>query len=358
MNFYQFLKLSIIIPIKISLQNKFLIRRLNRLVDFFHIYKNIEIIVVDSSNFIFSKKISKIKNIRYYYLNIDGIYSASKARNYGAKFAKGEYILFYDVDLVVKKNFIDLVFQDINELELKAKEAFTIYPCLYLSEAKTKEIEKKGLNDKIFDEIKMHYLEGFNDEVLYLAVNTSTILVNKDHFFNIGGYNEVFKGHGYEDFELIHRLYLAYPIVKRELDYATDFKTPFPYYYKGFRKYFAYYALPNFFKGRYTLHLWHPRPLTKKYYRHREVNFKYFLKYLENSLKQPIKAPVKDYYKFIDNLMIEYKLDNEKYCGLKELNHIAKTYKAKFSLKRKIRRKFLNLLDKISTEKKGINNKI
>ena len=347
------IKLSIIIPIKVSFQNRFLIKRLSNLVKFFSKYSDIELVVVDSSpSKRYSKAISQNSNIEYYYLEMSDIYSASKARNYGSQKANGEYILFFDVDLIVKDDFIDNILEDIEKLRLKAKEAFEIYPCLYLSESQTKSIENRSINNQIFEYIKLRYLEGFNDEVLYLAVNTSTILVSKEHFFNIGAYNEVYKGHGYEDFELIHRLYLSYPIIRRGRDYIIDFKTPFPYLYQGFRKYFAYYALENFFKGNYTMHLWHPRPLTKKYYRHREINLEYFLKHLEDSFNKDIDTKYLDdnlsnYSEFIDNLMNKYGFDNKKYCGLKELNSISKAKKPKSSIKRKIRRRFLNLLDKI-----------
>jgi len=346
------IKLSIIIPIKVTFQNRFLIKRLSNLVKFFSKYNDIELIVIDSSpSKRYSKAISQNSNIEYYYLEMSDIYSASKARNYGSQKAKGEYLLFFDVDLIVKDDFIDNIFEDIENLKQRAKEAFEIYPCLYLSESQTKAIENKPIDNKIFEYIKLRYLEGFNDEVLYLAVNTSTILVSKEHFFNIGAYSEIYKGHGYEDFELIHRLYLSYPIIRREEDYSMDFKTPFPYLYQGFRKYFAYYALPNFFRDNYTIHLWHPRPLTKKYYRHREVNLKHFLKHLQDSLEQDISTKYLDnnssYSKFIDNLMVKYGFEDKKYCGLIELNPISKAKKPKSSIKRKIRRRFLNFLEKL-----------
>jgi len=343
-------KLSIIIPIKVTFQNKFLIKRLSNLISFFSKYSDVELIVIDSSpSKRYSKAISQNSNIEYFYLEMSDIYSASKARNYGSQKAKGEYLLFFDVDLIVKDNFIDNIFSDIKNLKQKAKEAFEIYPCLYLSESQTKSIESKSIDNQIFEYIKLRYLEGFNDEVLYLAVNTSTILVSKEHFFDIGEYSEIYKGHGYEDFELIHRLYLAYPVAKREEDYSMDFKTPFPYLYQGFRKYFAYYALPNFFRDNYTMHLWHPRPLTKKYYRHREINLKHFTKHLQDSLKQDISNKYlnnnSSYSEFIDNLMAKYGFKDKKYCGLKELNPTSKAKKPKSSIKRKIRRRFLNLLN-------------
>ncbi len=343
------MRLSVIIPIKISFANRFLLERVERLVEQFSIFDEIELVLIDSSEGKgYQKRLQKLsntyENLHYTYLAMEDIYSASKARNHGSKEARGEYLLFYDVDLLVKDDFIENVLSQSLELE---DDAFTIYPCLYLSESKTKAIEGKSLDNQLFESTKIRYLEGFNDEVLYLAVNTSTILVSKAHFFKIGAYNEVYKGHGYEDFELIHRLYLAYPLVSREEDYAMDFKTPFPMHYKGFRQYFAYYALPNFFKGDYTLHLWHPRPLTKKYYRHREVNLEYFIQHLQESLSLKIeKQTLFSYMEFVQNLLKEYGFGDKKYCGLSELNEVAKNQKPPFNLKRKLRRRFLNLLDR------------
>ena len=344
--------LSIIIPISITFKTLFRLRRLKFLIELFSKRESIEIVVVDSSSLPFSRSVMDISGSFYNHLKMSGIYSASEARNYGSKIANGDYLLFFDVDLVVREDFLDRVLRDIEVLKSKAEEAFTIYPCLYLSETKSREIEKRGLRDSDFLNIKLRYLEGFNDEVLYLAVNTSTILLQREHFFTIGGYSEIFRGHGYEDFELIHRLYLNYPIVKRGVDYIIDFKTPFPYCYRGFRKYFAYYALENFFKDKFTLHLWHNRPLTKKYYRNREKNLLYFLEYLNSSLENEIRdvfldKSLGDYNRFIDTLMEKYGFGNAKYCGLRELNSYSKSNKPKSSIKRKIRRKFLNLLDRI-----------
>jgi len=338
------IKLSIIIPIKTTFSNSFLVKRISNLIDFFSLYKDIELVIVDSSIDLYSKKIAKLDSISYYYLNIEGIYSSSKARNYGTQRAKGEYILFYDVDLVVKNNFIEEVLLDIDNLKAKAKQAFTIYPCLYLSESQTTEINKKGLDDELFEKNKICYLKGYDDEVLYLAVNTSTILVSKEHFLNVGSYNEVYKGHGYEDFELIHRLFKSYQIIGISDDYIEDYKTAFPYLYKGFRKYYAYYALENFFQGKFSMHLWHSRPLTKRYYKNRINNFKIFdnqIRYDFNMLYHTNNNTNKDYITFIDKLMNQYGYNNKNFIGLKRL-HKDSNNKYKGGINRKFRKFFLH----------------
>jgi len=335
--------LSIVIPIKITFSNRFLLSRVRQQIQEFSTFREIEIIIVDSSpKMRYSNALASccnFKSISYHYLSMKSIYSVAKARNYGAKEARGDYLLFYDVDLIVKDNFIEKVLEDSKRFVMNS---FTIYPCLYLSEAQTKIIEGKVLANHVFEEIKERYLEGFNDEVLYLAVNTSTILVRREHFFNIGAYDEYYQGHGYEDFELIHRLYIAYPIVERKADYILDYKTNFPGEYKGFRKYFSYYALPNFFEGKYTLHLWHSRPLLRKYYRTRKNNAKYFLKQLKESLS--IKLPLNDVDLNLSNKMDLYikqqsmksKFNNT--IGLFELNKESLKSKKRGTFKQKFRK--------------------
>lgn len=340
------IKLSIIIPIKITFSNRFLLERLKYLINFFSPYNNIELIIVDSSILIFRqiiKKISNKQNTVYIFAKNNKIYSAAKARNIGAKNARSIYLLFYDADLVVKENFIEKIFEDIQNIENNAIYKFNIYPCLYLSEKITTQIQQKGLKDDEFNLIKERYLQGYNDEVLYLAVNTSTILVSKEYFFKIGGYNINFKGHGYEDFELIHRLYKCLRKEKLPKEYLIDYKTPFPAEYKGFRQYFTFISLPNFFEDKYTLHLWHSRPLSKKYYRNRKKNYYKFVKIISKDVDLNNNHSNDNIYKFfiLNLLKLNGYTNLNKYCGFFRLNDFSQKNK-KFSLKRKIRKFFLN----------------
>jgi len=339
--------LSVIIPISIVNKNEeFRLFRLLKLCDFFLQKEYMEVVVIDSSSIDYRKKISKIKNINYNYLEREKLYSVAIVRNYGANISNGNYILFFDVDLIVSGNFLDGIKEDIFKLKTNSKKSFNIYPCFYLNQIFSKRIEKeKEYNIKLFKQLKKDFFEGIYTKFLYLAVNTSTILVNKEHFFNIGQYNENFLGHGYEDFELIHRLYLSYGIVKMDDDYKKDFKTIFPGLYKGFRKHYAYYSLPNLFENKFTFHLWHDRPLYKKYYRNREQNALYFMKLLENiGASDP---------KYVENIFLNIDFNNflfylfEKYeikvvDGFYKMNKFCKCEDKKSIFYRKIRKMFLN----------------
>ncbi len=344
------MKLSIIIPISIGKDNIYLIERLKKILSFFSKINNFkyDIIISDSSKqSLYSINIYKLceiyDNVVYSYISIKKLYSAAISRNNATTISTAEYILFCDVDLIVKEDFIEKIFTDIKALQ--NKQEFKIYPCLYLNEETTQEIEKNNFEKINFDAIKKRYLLGYDEEVLYLAVNTSTILVNREHFLSIGAYNEHFKGHGYEDFELIHRLYINNPIIDLKKDYTEDYKTSFPLKYKGFRKYYAYYSLPNFFKDIYTLHLWHPRPLSHKYYKNRANNAAYFETVLQDSLekKMNIKNNSTDYQHYVVSLLNTHGFSDKKYCGFSNLNEDTLIRnKNKLFLKRKIRKFFLN----------------
>ncbi len=125
------IKLSVIVPIGLTIDTIFRAKRLRYLVELFSKREGIEIIVVDSSRFPLSKIISSIDGISYHHIEMGSIYSASKGEKFWNCVAKGNYLLFFDVDLVANLNFIDNIFSDIDRLSRIGLEAFTIYPSLY-----------------------------------------------------------------------------------------------------------------------------------------------------------------------------------------------------------------------------------
>lgn len=72
-------------------------------------YSNIEILLIDDGSKDNSGKIcdvfaNKFNNFKVYHKENGGL---SDARNYGLKFAKGEYVTFVDSDDTVEKNYIE-----------------------------------------------------------------------------------------------------------------------------------------------------------------------------------------------------------------------------------------------------------
>ena len=165
------------------------------------------------------------------------------------------------------------------------------------------------------------FLKGENNLVESISLNSSAMVMSKEYFMFIGGFEDFFAGHGGEDYNFIHQLCANNPHSIRNLDYYDDFKTPFIANAKGFRLYMAYYSLPNFFKNLILIHRWHPRPLNNNFYSQRVKN--------ENLLQEKMKAfdlkfkgqiwkstePMPKIRDFIIALMQNYNYDPKKYPG-------------------------------------------
>lgn len=340
--------LSVIIPIKISDDNKFIFSRIKNILNYFEFSKEVEVVIVDStedSNETKSLKnlILLCKNTKFVYKSIEDPYSAAIARNIGARNSLGEYLVFFDVDLISNFDFFKRMLDDIRCLRNSGKFAFSVYPCLYLSSEYSKEIEeqirKKNYNGRlVMHEALNSNLQGYKTKVLYPAINTSTILVNRDHFIQIGGYHEGFSGHGYEDFFLLHELSYYFPLARKGKDYSLDYKTDYPGLYLGFRRYFAFYSLENIFRGMYTLHLYHDRDKNKKYYAMRELNSQLFqkkIRKLSNSTYIVSNFKYDRYQIFINETIEKYGYKKNQIQGLYQNNN---TRSRVYSLYRKSRK--------------------
>lgn len=189
------------------------------------------------------------------------------ARNLGAEAARGDHLLFYDVDLVSGDDFIP-------QLErwcaaTPDPNAFLMIPCLYLTRDATRRLTGDSLDLAPY---VASYLAGENHLIDNIAVSTSTVVVARSHFLRLGGNRAEYQGHGCEDFDLLHRLASYFPRGARPGDYYLDQRARFPADYRGFRAYLARYALPHLFGGPVTAHLWHPRPIVRTYFRQRQRN--------------------------------------------------------------------------------------
>ncbi|AGH81036.1 glycosyl transferase family protein [Psychromonas sp. CNPT3] len=218
----------------------------NKLVDLAIIYNQLNIVV--SQN------------------NTSHIYSPGQARNRAVAKASGEYLFFIDADLLCQPCLLSYLLERSRYLSSIGKQAFEMFPCFYLTEKETKK------SNVYFEKYLKSYLSGEIDLVENIALASSCLLVNREWFIALGGFDVDFIGHGGEDLTLIHQLALHYPIAPLPNDYSDNIKSQFPGCYQGFRRYFSLYALAHLFAGRFFVHCWHPRPLTNAYHKKRESN--------------------------------------------------------------------------------------
>lgn len=245
--------------------------------------KDVETYIVINEGLVLSKEIDAIVINSSQVLST---YSPGCDRNYAVTHSAVRAIFFIDADLLISPTLRDQLVTRSDHLPTHC--AFEMYPCLYLTKEETERF------DGDFQGCLESFLRGENHRVEGIALASSCLLMNREWFLQLGGFDEQFVGHGGEDLELIDRLTRHYPIGPRPDDYALNIKAQHPGDYQGFRRYFSYYALPHLFAGRFLVHQWHPRPLTHPYHKRRANNDQLLEQMLARSEAErgPLKGPV------------------------------------------------------------------
>ncbi|WP_429070710.1 galactosyltransferase-related protein [Aeromonas veronii] len=236
----------------------------------------------------FRQRLTDLKSLKFLSHEKMDVYSAGYARNEAVRAACGEYLFFVDADLLLNPQLLLGLPNRHKQLVQQCEQTFEMYPCLYLTKEETERF------DGDFQGCLESFLRGENHRVEGIALASSCLLINREWFLQLGGFDEQFVGHGGEDLELIDRLTRHYPIGPRPDDYALNIKAQHPGDYQGFRRYFSYYALPHLFAGRFLVHQWHPRPLTHPYHRRRAGNDQLLEQMLSRTEAErgPLKGPV------------------------------------------------------------------
>lgn len=159
-------------------------------------YKNIEVILVDDSSRdntcdIAVRTVKKLKlNLRIFKQNKHQ--ERGKARNSGAKLAKGKYLLFVDADMLLDKSVVE---ECVSQVALEKNKAATIIPEKSFGEtfwAKCKALEKRC------------YLGDDNIE--------AARFFKKDLFWKVGGWDEEMVSG--EDWDLTRRIRSKYKVAR------------------------------------------------------------------------------------------------------------------------------------------------
>ncbi|MCF7522101.1 glycosyltransferase [Neisseria sp. ZJ106] len=266
------IKLSVIIPFRCENEStNYLIDRLENLLDSFPQNLPLEFIVVDSGSTLHYQEqcqsICEKYNTRYVYHDTLGKpFSIGACRDFGVQIAQGKAVSFLDVDLRVAPDFWQrlLVLMEAWGIS-KYKKSFLAIPCLYLTQEGTVEFLQADPNLKFMD-FYLRYLQGDKIAIENMALCSSVMIVDRNHYLSVGGHDPEFRGHGYEDFELYHRLLCEENIIPKTEDYYLDQKTWNTYSYNGFRSHLAMAARPAMMANLFVTHLWHPRPKNVSFY--------------------------------------------------------------------------------------------
>lgn len=266
--------ISVVLPIRCGPNTAYLVERLAANLTFFGSDPDVECIVVDSASPPpFAARIRALCDRPRCTLVVDPSpqypFAPGATRNAGARRASGDWLYFHDVDLCVGPGFLDRLREAIATGAGSGDDHFVIIPCLFLTEQATRKITFAGGPVDLAPLLES-FLAGESDGVVNLAA-THTV-VPRARFLALGGYHTDYRGHGGEDFDLVHRLASFRPLGRRASDYYEDIRTRFVADYRGFRAYQLQYALPHLFEGLFTAHLWHPRTIRRSYFRRRNQN--------------------------------------------------------------------------------------
>lgn len=310
------MKLSIIIPFGLSKERPFIKERLFKKIHSFKSDENLEFIFVEgfsSENFDTKTKIEQKGHI-YLKDEKQKAFSQGACRNLGALKASSKVLLFLDIDCFLSQKSLEKILELIKIRKIDEKEdEFFLLPCLYLSKEGSEFLN--SVDEALWDTLAQNdILRAEKKIVQNLATVSSVLVVNKQKFLELGGFDENFLGHGYEDFDFLARLMLktlSFEKMPRNLAYDArnwNFDT-----YEGFRAFFSILGYESMFLGLYALHFYHEAINQNGYFDNREKNHTLFFKRLKLYEK-------------------EYKnLENQRFISLKHLAYKPYLYELKHS---------------------------
>jgi predicted glycosyltransferase involved in capsule biosynthesis len=264
-------RLSVIVPFRDEGRASWFLGRLEELCESLPRRDDLEFIVVDSGSVPEARKTCRAVCTRagvsyLYHDSVGSPFSIGKARDFGAVHAQGRAITFLDVDFRVPQDFWVRLLAFMQGFGISEyKKRFFVVPALYLTEEGTTEFCAID-DDTRFQDFYLRWMHGDTRAIQNLAPCSSIIVVDRFHYLSIGGHDPIFKGHGFEDFELLHRLAEDEGRFPRPDVYLKDTKSWDTATYNGFRSRLALFGRPALLSNLYVVHLWHPRPKTLTFY--------------------------------------------------------------------------------------------
>lgn len=263
--------LSVIVPFRDEGIAPWFLTRIGELCCSFPKTDQIEFIVVDSGSVSHAsstcRDICRRSGVRYlYHDSVGDVFSAGDARDFGAKHATGRALTFVDLDLRVAPDFWPrlLTFMQVFGISDYKKRFFAV-PALYLTEEGTLEFLAADEPTR-FQDFYLRWMHGDTQSIIQMAPCSSMGVIDRLHYLSIGGHNPVFRGHGFEDFELYHRLVEEEGRMPKPDSYLKETRSWETATYNGFRARLALLGRPAMLSNLFVVHLWHPRPRALSFY--------------------------------------------------------------------------------------------
>ncbi|MDX2331779.1 galactosyltransferase-related protein [Campylobacter hepaticus] len=279
--------LSVIIPFGLSKERSYIKDRVISKALYLKSDENIEYIFVEGYSSLEHNLKQIIEDNGHIYLKDEtqkAYFSQGKCRNLGASYAHCNVLLFLDIDCYISFEGFQKILKLIQIKNISQNiNALMVLPVVYLNQKASKML--KQYDEQFWDTIIQEDLfMGRNTWVKFFALSsTSSVIINKHQFLKLGGNDEKFIGHGYEDFDLFARILIAcakFEKMPSNLNY--DARNWNFINFKGFRSWFSLLGYEASFHGIYMYHFWHIEPNQNAYMENKDQNHQLFYKHLKN----------------------------------------------------------------------------
>lgn len=218
--------------------------------------------------------IEKLKKYPYAKINsadnISDNINSSLLRNLAFELVDTEYVVLLDVDIYPDFE----IFIKYKEKIKQSIKPFYVLPCLYLTEYGTKLLKRNKIS---VDGLKNKFFAFSRKEFLHLASPSSITILKTEDYKSINGFDESYRGHGYEDFDFLVRLYELHGLLKKPSDFLIDKSARSPLFAVGFRRYLGEECLEVLLEKDMAFHLHHEKDNRESYYIARQENYKKFV---------------------------------------------------------------------------------
>lgn len=169
-----------------------------------------------------------------------------KLRNKAVEVCDSEYVVISDIDLVFDSNTIEYI-----RCKIKQNK-YVMLPCIYLSKQGCRLFKN---NSELSEIIKS------KRNVNHCAIPSSFICLRRCDYLKVGGFDERYIGHGYEDFDFMLRFFSSINKIDLNKINLWDETYKIPLFASGMRGELAMLSMDEILSNKFVIHLWHKKNL-------------------------------------------------------------------------------------------------
>ncbi|MDF7826609.1 glycosyltransferase [Pontiellaceae bacterium B12227] len=290
-------RLTVVIPVRFTHDRADMLERLSYIEEDHKIPREVNIMVVDdgSPKRLAAQIRSHCLDHGYSYIHINSEYhpfSIARARNVGASYARSDYVMFQDVDLMPYDGFYHAVLKEIRVQGLDENgQKFLMFGVIYLTRKATAEYltSDRDIRKETFVQ---HLFDTRNDLIEKVSTGTSVIAINREYYLARGGNDEDFQEWGYDDIEFNCRCIRKVRKFPLPDEFRLDYKNCASITeYKGWKSIYRLFGDMTFQKGIMLFHAWHEVDSNSDYQKGRVVNERLFNKKMLDFATKGIEPP-------------------------------------------------------------------